>query len=336
MGNRNRGSSAMWWFAVMVILLIIGSAAAIVFASEPGLLDHATRLASTGSWVAGYGGYYWESDRSVLSFRPAGIGVNAVSVDITTGAESPRLTLSNDFIGSKAEIPAQWRLSPDGKYLVWRIDNVGVPRWVVSDLAGRRVKTWKQSYGSYSPLWLAGNRRWMEHTNGNRGLVPIIHSLDGPDVRCAPITGPFSWPLGVTPDARVVTFEWHPEKYQIVWYEYPLAPKPAPATSRSVVMPKSADALIEAELSPTGDRIACLVHYTYLSPIERLMVQFLRQTIKPHQKLGLWILHRDGSHTRFLGAEESSSASSLLWTPDGKRLSLYDHDALYSVPVPGE
>jgi hypothetical protein len=333
MEKRSRRSSGMCWLAGMFSVLLAAVAANLFFASEPGLLDHAKRLARTGAWIPEYGGYFWESDQSALSFRLADYGVSAVSVDVTTESETPRITLSNDFMGSHAGIPSQWRLSPDGKLLVWRIDNVNTPLWVVSDLAGKRLKTWKQSPGSYSPLWLPGNRRWLEYTNSIVGLRPVIHILDGPDVLCAPITGPFTWPLGITPDERVVTFEWHPENARVTWYEYPIASKPAPAVCHSVAVPKAADNLLEAELSPKGDRIACFVHYSYLSPLERLLQRFLSAQIKPHQKIGLWVIQKNGSRVKLLGAEDGKTASGLLWTPDGRRISFYDHGMLFSVPA---
>jgi Tol biopolymer transport system component len=286
--------------------------------------------------VSVYGGYFWVSDRAVLSFRPRDNGVQAVQVDLPTGRETPIPALSEDFQQANASLVSVWRLSPDGRWLVWRYDdNAHAPFWIVSDLEGKRVKRWKLQPSSSMPLWLPDHRRWVETINSPNdvGLQPVVHSLDGPDVKSATITGPFTWALGVTPDGRILTLEWRQNRGSISWYEYSLSSHHVPPVTHSLSTPRTADGILEAELSPDGDRIACFAHYLYLTPLEKLLRRVLPAQIHPHEKMGLWILKRDGSGMRLVGSEDGATASGLLWTPDGKHVSFYDNNILYAVPV---
>ena len=56
-------------------------------------------------------------------------------------------------------------------------------------------------------------------------------------------------------------------------------------TVHKAVMPKTASALAEAELSPDGKQVAVFVQYTYLSPLETLIARYLPGKIHPHEKV---------------------------------------------------
>ncbi len=113
-GRRKTG--CCWWFAVGTIG-VFALLTATVLRPEPGLLDGATRVADARSWIPQFGGYFWESERSILTFRSYINGVRIVSVEIGSGAETERTALSAD-IRSGGATAADWRLSHAGRYLL--------------------------------------------------------------------------------------------------------------------------------------------------------------------------------------------------------------------------
>ena len=344
MEKRGRRPAVCCWLAGAAAATGLFASATFLLKPEPGLLDHATRLANASTWVPGFGGYYWESDHSVLTFRPYLRGVRAVTVDVTTASETDHSALSNNIVSGGQSV-VQWRLSRDGQYLLWYNNTGRRGTWNVSDLTGRLLKTWPLKNG-FAAMWLADGHSWLESHPGAFG-VPFnppaaqsactVHSLTGADRKKIPISGPYDWPMGITLDNQVVSMQWSGTNGlsagRIDWYTYPLTEKPAAFEHNSAPMPRSATGLVEAELSPRGDRIACFVGYSYLSPLEELVQRFLPGSVHPHTKVGLWVIHRDGRGMSLIGSEEGGSPFGLLWTPDGKRVSFVDHGTLYSVQV---
>lgn len=314
------------------------------FPREPGLLDHAVRIARTETWAQGYGGYFWQSGKSLLAFHPSGSSVLAVNVSAETGSETPLSGLTASLAHGTPDGLSQWRLSPNGSLLIWEdawqpanATEDAPSHWIVCSLDGVKRKTWTvPDEGSFMPLWFPDNRRWVEakRDTQSNGVIPIIHNMDGKDTVCAPIKGAFTWPLAVTPEERLLTLEWRQMDGHITWFEYPLTPQSQPPVITSIPLPKGAGGLIEAEVSPQGDRIACLVSYLRVPPQNRLLKRFLPNLAAPEQtRTALWIFRRDGKESRMIGAENGNLASGLLWSPDGKHVSLYDHASLYLIPV---
>jgi hypothetical protein len=338
---RKRGNGLL---VVLTLAVLLGIGCMIAFyPHEPALLDHATRIAPTANWIQSYGGYFWQSDKAVLAFRPFESSLTALNVGVDTGQETPLIGLTVGWKRTMANEVSNWRLSPDGRLLLWE-DTLPSStrsrplnaRWIASSLDGVKQKSWTASNNSFAPLWFPDNRRWVEaiRSNNGQGTLPIIHDMEGKDIRCAPIQGPFTWPLAVTPEERLLTLEWQQRSGQVLWYEYPLRPESAPSVVTSVTMPKGVSGLIEAELSPQGDRIACLVAYIRLSPLESLLKRFFPDFgPRVQERIALWVFRRDGKDSRLLGVESGRTASGLLWSPDGRRISLYDHDSLYSIPA---
>ena len=342
MERRRRRSPGLCLVAGAAAVAAMAISASLILQPEPGLLDHASRLADARSWLSGFGGYFWENGHSVLTFRKQQIGVAAISVDISTGAETQHAALSSDL---RQGVPDQLqrRLSPDGRCLLWpRLDRTSLT-WCASDLNGTRLKNWvmaRQPTGAVGPLWLSDGRTWVEirdatNYSGTYAVLYVCHSLNSSDRSSKSISGLPVWTVGVAPDNGVVALQWltggSSGGDRIAWSEYKPFPKPGGIVTKTVPMPEAATGLDEAELSPRGDRIACLVHYTYLSPLEKLLQRFFAVRIQPHEKVGLWVIRRDGGGKRLVGSEDGGSPFGLLWTQDGRRLSFVDHDSLYSV-----
>ena len=137
MEKRGRRAACCWLFAGGTIALF-AALATYVLRPEPGLLDGAARLANAGTWVHGFGSYFWETDRSVLTFRPSGAGVRAVSVQTGSGAETERTKLSMDLVNAGAGV-REWRLSRGGRYLLGAARSAADR--ILRDLSGTRLKS---------------------------------------------------------------------------------------------------------------------------------------------------------------------------------------------------
>ena len=71
-----------------------------------------------------------------------------------------------------------------------------------------------------------------------------------------------------------------------------------------------------------------------ISPLDKFK-RLLNPTVNiiPGTKRTLWRINRDGTGKRLIGVDDSSNASGLLWSPDGKHITLFNKDALFSIPV---
>jgi hypothetical protein len=276
--------------------------------------------------------------------------VRAVTVDTGTGAETPRGALSADLAQTGGGL-IEWRLSRDGRYLLWLDDQSAPPIWWVSDLSGRRVRRWPAVSTSTLPIWLADGSGWLEGVSssavvmsGGGPMSCTLHGLTGADRKYGAVPGPFNWLEGATPDGRVIAVSPAPASgrpfaageftpVQLAWYVYRLVPKPTVASHGVVAIGPHAAGVLEAESSPDGSRLACLVQTSYNSPLEALVSRFLRIVVQPHEGVDLWLVRLDGSGARLIGSEANGTPFGLLWTQDGKRLSFVDHGALWTVPA---
>lgn len=309
----------------------------IFYPRDPELLKRARLLAPSQGWIQQYGGYFWISNSDALSFRNSNPGVKAQRMNATSETEQTLTGLTERLKFANINQTANWRLSPDGKWLLWRDNHAKKAKFVVSSLEGKDARSWPvPPYGNASPLWLADNKHWVElaFANNQTTILPVIHGLDGTNVSCAPISGPLTFPVGITPDTKLLTLEFTPTDGKLTWYEFPIQTKLEPAMSHSIALPRNTASLFEAEVSPDGSSIGCLMVTDVIPPLEKLK-RLINPTINilSSQKKSLWIINRDGSGKRLLGTEENSQAAGLLWSQDGKNITLYDNGTLYSIPA---
>ena len=337
----NRGTSCLG--ASVLALALFGWLASYAVRGEPRLLDRSNRLIDASFWSQDFGSYFWENDHSVLTFRPEGKSERAVSVDVFTRTETPRAALSSAIAGGGTGVRS-WRLSPDGRRLLWCDLSNQVPAWTATELNGTCIKRWKNTSFGFLPLWLPDSRRWFGAAEGNRNSPFVtgsefgVYDVVGPSYNLKPTPGPSRWPIGVTPNNHIVSLQWVAQTASgngaVEWFEYSLEPKPTAGPHGKAVMPRTAVGVTEAELSPDGSLIATLVQYSYLSPLEQILGQYLHVPVTPRQKVGLWIVNRDRCDATLVGSEEGPAPFGLLWTPDGNRLSFIQNGSLYSVKVP--
>lgn len=321
----------------MTLLALAGVGGALLLIYYPrrqSLLYRATPVVDTQRWLQQYGGYFWESDRSILSFRSAGRGgVQAFRVNVATGSSRPLMTLNRTLRGS-ASATSLWRLSPDGKWLIWQNLQAPRARWTASTLDGLQRVTWPISNPTGGPLWLADNRRWVEFVSHRQaGVQPLLHSLDGKTVRGTPITGPFNWPMGVNAQERVISLDFR-QGAALTISEYGLMQGAVPARRFTAKLPNGMLSESEAELSPQGDRLAYILRTANVSPLQRLLAWLLPPAdSRATYRDTLWVSRADGSEMRKLGEEAGSTVSGLMWMPNGRRISFFCQDRLYTLPV---
>ncbi|HZP82654.1 MAG TPA: hypothetical protein VFB21_13525 [Chthonomonadaceae bacterium] len=332
----------------MALLALVGVAGALLlffYLRRQNLLYRATPIVETQQWLQQYGGYFWESDRSILSFRSAGRGgLQAFRVNVATGSARPLMTLNRRLRGA-ASSPAQWRLSPDGRWLVWQ--NLRSPGacWTASTLDGLQNVTWPiprptggpstfmGTMNTSGPLWLSDNRRWVEFVPNQAGVQPWMHRLDGKSVRGPRITGPLPWPMGVNAQDRVVSLNFR-RGATLTINEYGLTPGAAPPRAFTVRLPGGMQTESEAELSPQGDRLAYILRTASASPLQRLLTWLVPPADnRAYYRDTLWVSRADGSEMRKLGEEGGGTLTGLMWMPNGRRISFFCQDKLYTLPV---
>jgi hypothetical protein len=325
------------WKAILLLtgIGVIAVFCWLLYMGERPLLERATPVvAGTERWIQEYGGYFWASDQEILSFREVGRGnVHAYRVDIVTGAARPLMTL-NTLLRGSARDTAFWRLSPDGKWLVWLNLTPPRPHWVASPLDGSPSVTWPVLGNSQGPLWLPGNQSWVEFSlQGMNTAVPWIHNLDGTVQHGPTINGSLRWPIGVTSTNRVLSVEM-PMNAILQNVTYSLTSPPTPAQTYQVALPGSTGTAIETELSPQGDRVAYLLHSERQSPVQQFLHWLIPSADSPSiARYSIWVSRVDGSQTHRIGDEEGHAVTALLWTPDGKHLSFFCNNTLYTVPA---
>src|ERR1043166_9741079 len=96
---------------VLTLLALVGIGYLIAaYQREPELLDRAVRITRTNNWIQTYGGYYWQSDRAILAFRPFDSGLTALNVQADTGQETPLMGLTARWNRPLASETSGWRL----------------------------------------------------------------------------------------------------------------------------------------------------------------------------------------------------------------------------------
>src|SRR5579872_5397589 len=108
---------------IMMMLAVMAAAGALLTQRprERLLLEQATRVADVRDWRILYPNitYYWVSDHEVLFLRGSKYTPQRFFLrDLATGRETELMTLGHLFENSNGD-PADLRLSPDGRWLLW-------------------------------------------------------------------------------------------------------------------------------------------------------------------------------------------------------------------------
>jgi hypothetical protein len=335
----------------MAATLAVGMAGAVGRgASEGTLLSNATPVPGTKGRA---GPFFW-------------VGVKAiVSLPIPIGSGRPlRINAESGETVHLPAIPAQYansllrnsfRLSPDGKRLLWGQQGGGMFRWIEGDMEAGTY--FARPYQPYDPVrrpsaeWLPDGSAWMElSSSGARYALQVNTPLAPAHARKT-----VWWPnrrvidgltdpahvLRLTPDRRAVVMVRQPMSY---WggemAEIDL--RTGRTKKATVPLPGNMGALGVA-LSPDGTRLAMTLWSHEPSSGYRLLGPLLNGFgIRDQRTASLRVVEADGKSgadvgTLFWTADRSrwrrGGLWHLKWTPDSRRISFAYRDQIYTVPA---
>ncbi len=308
-----------------------------LFTPQPSIVTKASPLVTAEGWIQNYGGYFWEDEKNILAFRSVQSGLQAISVDIETGKETSLAGLTKAFANAKTGDVANWRLSSDGKRLLWRSRSINRQEslWSISDLDGKALKSWRCRTSLSSPLWMPDTESWLE-MKPSSGSDPIIHSIASKDTVLTTINSQPSFAFSVSPDRKLISMNQPDRRGNFSWNEYSLTTAPVFVTTRDLRLPKGCDGIQEAEMSPDGKQVAILFTAVQTSTLENLVRRLLPNSGFANQThLQLWVFSRDGNQRHLIGAETGAAISGVLWTLDSRQVSFMTHGKLFRISPEG-
>jgi len=281
------------------------------------------------------GGYNWQTSDTLLTWRldDTTNKYRLVRVHAATGA-SDSLPAFNRRAGLRDEIDSEWRVSPDGRWIVWannKEDEHGYKQrisWTLAALDGSHVESLPAGpapsglpvVASDPPLsdnpfgWHSDSRGWTVLTSDAPSLrVRSYNRPAAPAVRPGyqdvligsalgnPATLPAPHPremLGFAPDGRAVGASWS-ERGVNVWL-FGVHVLPNDVRRFKVRLPPGA--IVDgAALSPNGERVAWALYRFEARPewIDRLLFWIPRR--RPGAHLGLYVTNRDGTQGHLIG-----------------------------------
>ncbi len=345
MKTGGRSKRAKGFFGCCALLLVACLLAAIPVLRERSerLTVLATYSTDASMWTRYYDGYCWETNNAQLLFyNIANRDTQVLRHDDARNSTSIFVPSLTTLLGAKGIVMFP-RCSPGGKWLL--AQDYGSNEYIGVDLKTGRLLKWSKpaSAGIYV-LWLPDGKRWVElrYNKMHTGVIPVIHSMEGPDVLSSPIAGAFEWPLGVTADLHMLVA---PTSPPLIINDFDLNPHPKPTLRHSIKLPGiglTSNAAgferwaQEIEASPDAHRLAYMVQEEAISPFTRLLRRFVPGSSGASTVLcSIWVSNADGSNMCQIGHENAHTAAGLQWTPDGKRLSLFIDDKFYVIPVKG-
>jgi len=357
------------WLVRLALAAAVVAAVLAAMRPNPSLLERSSRV--IGSLSSPSEPYVWLSDHELIRFpvdtKQDGQGnsmtiMRAEQLDTKTGLRTPLTDLSRR-LRAQRDYASLFRLSPDGKWLVYAANNSDddYPRshFYVSEVGGPREREWpledaaSNGMPSMPPgaVWLPDSRRWLELAPDETGLLGVrMHSLDVDSPKALPVTAPARLRslLGVTPDYRLIATDFYVSPgsaaRSVDLYEVGLYPNPTPPRRHTLRAPPNAQ-ILDIALSPRGDRLAWAFYFSRVPTGMQWLARFipsLRKRLRPRVGAGLWVSRLDGSEMREIGYQEIDpnvpaplrlAPAEIHWTPDGRRLSFVYKNALYTVPV---
>lgn len=361
-GLNRRGGQAAWrWqalWAAAAVVLAGGAAFALWLAGQrmtPDLLARARVIvpgwrvlpaAAQGGGVVHLvtndtlafdietGGYAWRTNDMLLAWRGVENGrVHAgwrlIQINARTGARTSLMAF-NRRVGARHQLSAEWRVSPNGRRMVWpnvQNDKTGWPQrvsWTLATLDGSHVRqipaggtpAGAQNASRYGLLfapfaWQPDNRGWSTLISDlpylgvrayNPATSPPFHdTLIGSAVGNPP-TLPAPHPrelLGFT-NGRGIGASWSEWGTNVFEFGVHSPPNMGPADVRRFAVKLPPGAFVDgAALSPNGEQIAWALRRerTPRTLIDRLLFWIP----KADPRAGLYVTRRDGTHGHILG-----------------------------------
>jgi hypothetical protein len=317
------GKRGLAWCWLLVALGVVECLSVAGGAQEPLLLQRATRIASVkGPDV--YSDYcVWLSDHDVISVDYRQLDWHKPPViafhDLTTGK-----THKVPFVRWPVSTHTEVVCSGDGRWALCLDTDGPEPHTNVigMDLQTGRTLEWPSLGDPYHlpNHWLSDSRRWLQFPTLEKGYFNV-YSVDAPtkvdrlDFPDAPDANWRTHGHFLTNRDHLIIYN-DPGIRREPWTkldirEYRLFPS-ITLLSKHHFYPPAGQQIEAVSFSPAGDRFAWIVGEQ------------------------LWVSKLDGTDRVEIGrlpAEGWGKGQSLIWLPDGKRLSFVYNDSLYTVPV---
>lgn len=243
-----------------------------------------------------------------------------------------------------------WQPSPDGKWIACVPGDYSGPSYhTAMTVDGARLVRWPRR-DNRSPrerlLWSPASTSWVALSDGD-GAEWEARKLDfispGRVMRIKPTGQGTDQVLGITTNDKLLVasgIDTHdagfasgePVKLTEIDLLDPRAARPAHPVTVGV-----GDAVDCISLSCQGDRLAWLIQMKRRSNpsfLDRTLALLGRHEV---DRLSLWVSRTDGSDLREVGrldvAGVAIGSGALNWAPDGKRVSFWENDNLWVIPV---
>jgi hypothetical protein len=325
------------WIVALALLLGFGLLAWMTW-PQPSLLARATKLAQIDSWDWRSlnllpSGYLWLSNQEVLSARERSGREVLFRYNLSSGKDVALVQLSQWFQKTDGRLD-EALTSPGGQWILWWNDAF----IQVAKLDGSQYARYPR-HPTSDLFWVQDARHWVELWNADEtpGANVRVRSPERPlETRTSflpsdEITGYLDNGL-VTPTGQLKAIKMpYGASLRVTFVEGNIGSN-IPLSQQRLHAPDGN--ILQAQLSPQGDRIALL----NISEPRYALPRFLRRFLPWQQKpvaahTSVWISTADGKNMRELGSFPSKTFTALHWSPDGKRLSFVYQNALWTVPV---
>lgn len=349
--QRNRRRN---WIAALiclaVLLLILFSAG-----SSNDLLARATRLALTQGVITNemtYSGYHffyhyapsyaWLSETQLHSIQEVSRGsYETARLDLAAGnivKRAGRGPLRNSQ--GTLDQPFYWRVSPDGKWILFLSKNGDDLIYTATTLDGDRQTAWTNRFdGSVEPVWLSDSSGFVEWPARDGTNYARIRWLSSGLIN--------EFDLGSSPMASLQDLDRLKSPYAAVspkmlssghaaeFFELSGTGERSTLRRYSVSVPEE---LQQGEskvfLSPRGDRLAWLCFVKRKIPELIRVRRFPFFMTEPRFTTAVLVSRLDGSELRLIGRlRPGDDIRSVAWTPSGRQLSFIHANSLWTVPV---
>jgi hypothetical protein len=340
-----------WRRIVLVLLGLVGVLGLWLWAHRPQetlLLSRAIRLTDPINSER----YCWLSDRQLLLLHEGRNNhYRAVRLDIPTKTLTKLPALEATI--SKIYLDAHVFASPDGKWLLCPPFD-GEPDATAITLDGTQVRHWPVDEDVLL-AWIPGSSRWMDmhlvepHNSDDTTIAQIlVYDVNNPqskqtlrgdstihiqysDLQAVPV---------VTPDHRLVV----PYVTYLIAEHIPAIQTTScrletdhliPTHTYTCHLPVPLPTNEELALSPRADRLAWRSVSVHVPPWQQWLHRlFSHYKVKSQYVTTLYTARLDGSGLKEVGhIHRAVYLEGLQWSPDGKQLSFYYGNALYTVPA---
>ena len=341
--------------------LLIGTFAvlvAVALAVVPGLryspsslLTHAHKVATLNDWTAKPSNYFWLSNHEVLLIATAGYEAESTSqetqahrLDIQTGTikEDRPLEAALNNMGPDTVV-SQWQLSPDACWLLSDdsyLQNTP-PALIVTAVNGTKQFT-RPRHEEYMrdgifTVWRPDSKSWVQMVEENNQVSIYTYQVADPAIVKHTENTNLNGNVAIGFYSQDRLFCLRPRTGDgggIGIMDLGVDAASVPVKNFIQDIPPNMD-IQEVVLSPDRTHLAWkfTVRPLLLGIEATINSSYVRRS-SPYEA-GLWTSDLNFNHLHEIGTADirNDAISTVRWTPDGRSLSFFDQNTLYTVPV---